>query len=230
MRGLEERTQEDNEVLNTADGNRTSDTTGGVIHWAAGYDLLVWLLMLGRERAFREKIVRLARLEPGESVVDVGCGTGTLAIAAKRAVGAKGAVYGVDASPEMIARARKKAKRAGIEVVLEQAIAEALPFPDGQFDCVMISMTLHHLPSEARRRCVREIRRVLKPGGRLLAVDLGGSGREARGLISHFHRHMRFDVLEVIPMLNEAGLESVESGEVGFRDLKFVRATAATVA
>jgi ubiquinone/menaquinone biosynthesis C-methylase UbiE len=86
-------------------------TTGSVIHWAAGYDLLVWLLTLGRERAMRERTLALARPRPGETVLDVGCGTGTLAIAAAGHAGATGAVHGIDASPEMIARARAKARR-----------------------------------------------------------------------------------------------------------------------
>lgn len=205
-------------------------TTGSVLHRAAGYDLLVWLVMLGRERAFREKLVRLACLEPGESVLDVGCGTGTLAIAAKRFVGPKGTVYGIDASPEMIARARKKAKKAGIEVVFKNAVAEALPFPNAQFDAVLSTMMLHHLPGEARRQCVREMGRVLRPGGRLLAVDFGDSGREGRGLIAHFHRHGHLDLRGVISVLNEAGLNEVRSGAVGFGNLQFVLATAPGVA
>ncbi len=203
-------------------------TTGSVLHRAARYDLLVWLLTLGRERVFREKVVRLARLGPGESVLDVGCGTGTLAIAAKRLVGLKGTVYGIDASPEMIGRARNKARKAGTDVVFKNALAEALPFPDAQFDAVMASMMLHHLPSEARRQCVREMRRVLKPGGRLLAVDFGGSRRDRRSLIAHFHSHVQFDLGEVIPLLSEAGLSSVQSGAVGFGDLQFVLAASGT--
>jgi SAM-dependent methyltransferase len=78
-----------------------------------------------RERVFREKVLRLARLQPGEAVLDVGCGTGTLAIAAKRQVGPTGTVYGIDASPEMLARAEKKARKAGVEVVLKNAMAQA---------------------------------------------------------------------------------------------------------
>ena len=77
-----------------------------VIHWARAYDLLVWALMLGRERTFREKTLDLACLAEGDSVLDVGCGTGTLAILAKNRVGNLGKVTGVDASPEMINRAR----------------------------------------------------------------------------------------------------------------------------
>lgn len=211
-----------------ADRNPTPTTAGSVLHWAGRYDLVVWLLTLGRERIFRAKVVGLARLQPGESVLDVGCGTGTLAIAAKRLVEAKGEVHGIDASPEMIARARKKAMKAGIDVVFKNAVAEALPFPNAQFDAVLASMVIHHLPSEARQQCAREMRRVLKPGGRLLAVDFGGSGRERRGLISHLHRHRHFDLREVVPVLSEAGLNPFESGAVGFLNLHFVLAVASS--
>lgn len=82
-------------------------------HWAFGYDLLLRVIWLGREGAFRKKMVDLAGLKPGESVLDVGCGTGTLAITAKQRVGPKGRVCGIDASPEIIKRARKKATKAG---------------------------------------------------------------------------------------------------------------------
>jgi ubiquinone/menaquinone biosynthesis C-methylase UbiE len=157
----------------------TPSTTGVVVHGAARYDLLVWLVTLGRERVFREKVLHLARLEPGESVLDVGCGTGTLAITAKRHVGPPGTVHGMDASPQMIARAGKKARKAGVEVVFKNAVAEALPFPDAQFDVVMTTVMLHHLPRNARQQRAAEMRRVLKPGGRVLAVDFGGpTGQE----------------------------------------------------
>src|SRR5262247_4792527 len=117
-----------------AERNAPSSRTGIVLHAAAAYDLLIWLITCGRERAFREKMLRLAHLEPGESVLDLGCGTGSLAIVAKRHVGPTGTVYGVDASPEMIARAEKKARKAGVEIGLRNAVAQALPFPDAHFD------------------------------------------------------------------------------------------------
>jgi ubiquinone/menaquinone biosynthesis C-methylase UbiE len=212
--------------MKMADLNLTPGTTGSVLHSAACYDLLVWLVTLGRERVFREKVVRLARLKPGESVLDVGCGTGSLAIAAKRWVGPTGTVYGIDASPEMIARAGKKATRAGVEVVFKDAVAEALPFPDAHFDAVLTTLMLHHLPRKARQQCACEIRRVLKPGGRVLAVDFGGSARERRGLFAHFHRHGHVNLPDMRALLSEAGLNIVESGAVGMRDLQFVLATA----
>lgn len=208
------------------DRNLTPSTTGLVVHSAVRYDLLVWLVTLGRERVFREKVLRLARLEPGESVLDVGCGTGTLAIAAKRHVGPTGTVYGIDASPEMIARANKKARKAGIEVVFKNGLAQALPFPDAQFDAVLSTVMLHHLPRKARQECASEMRRVLKPGGRVLAVDFGGAARERRSLLAHFHRHGHVNLSDIIAVLSEAGLNIAESGAVGIRDLQFVLAAA----
>lgn len=106
--------------------NSAPGTSGSVIHWAAPYDLLVFLLMLGRERSFRERLIGLARLRPGDAVLDIGCGTGTLAIAARRHVGPSGSVHGVDASPEMIVRATKKASKAGVDVTFRRGVVEAL--------------------------------------------------------------------------------------------------------
>ena len=206
------------------DGNATPGTIGAVLHSAALYDLQVWLAMLGRERVFRETVVRLARLRPGEAVLDIGCGTGTLAIAAKRHVGPTGTVCGIDASPEMLARAQKKARKAGVEIVFNNAMAQALPFPDAQFDAVLATVMLHHLPRKARQQCAAEMRRVLKPGGRVLAVDFGLAARERKGLLAHFHRHGHVKLPDIIDLLNEAGLHSVESGAVGIRDLQFVLA------
>jgi ubiquinone/menaquinone biosynthesis C-methylase UbiE len=216
----------EDDVTKMIEQNQTSGPTGQVLHAAAGYDLLVWLVMLGREGVFREKVLRLARLEPGESVLDVGCGTGTLAIAAKRHVGPTGTVYGIDASPEMLARAGKKTRKAGVEVVFKNGLAQALPFSDAQFDAVLSTVTLHHLPRKARQECACEMRRVLKPGGRVLAVDFGSAAEERKGLFAHFHRHGHVNLRDIIAVISEAGLNIVESGAVGIRDLQFVLAMA----
>src|SRR5262249_49632853 len=104
--------------------NEKPSTSGLILHSAAAYDLLVWLITGGREKALREEMLRLACFQPGESVLDVGCGTGSLAVAAKRKVGPTGVVYGVDASREMIARAEKKARNAGVEVSFKNAFAQ----------------------------------------------------------------------------------------------------------
>jgi ubiquinone/menaquinone biosynthesis C-methylase UbiE len=197
-----------------------------VVHWAARYDGLLWLLTLGREGNFRERLLRPARLQPGESVLDVGCGTGTLAIAAKRWVGSTGSVHGIDASPEMIARARKKAAKAGAEIGFEQGLAQSLPFSDGTFDVVLSTVMLHHLSRPARQQGLSEMRRVLKSGGRLLAVDFGGASRHGKGLLDHFHRHGRIDSGELDHLVRDAGLQLIESGALGIWDLQFVLAEA----
>jgi ubiquinone/menaquinone biosynthesis C-methylase UbiE len=84
---------------------------------------------------------------------------------------------------------------------------------------------LHHLPRAAREQCVREMRRVLKPGGRVLAVDFGRTTEDRKSFIEHFHRHGRVDVRDIVKLLSEAGLQITESGPVGVRDLNFVLAT-----
>lgn len=200
-------------------------TTGRVVHWARQYDLLVWLVMFGREGAFRSKVLTHARVQPGEAILDVGCGTGTLAIAAKRRVGSAGTVTGVDASPEMIARAREKARRADVSVEFTNGVAEALSFADAQFDVVLSTVMLHHLPRPAREACAREMRRVLKPGGRVLAVDFGAA-QDRRSIIGHFHhRHGHVTREDIVSLLTDAGLHVLESGAVGMAGLQYVLAT-----
>jgi ubiquinone/menaquinone biosynthesis C-methylase UbiE len=200
-------------------------TKGLVLHRAVGYDLLVWLLTHGRTRAFRTRMVNLARLEPGESVLDVGCGTGSLAIAAKRHVGGQGQAFGIDASPEMIARAISKSANERIDVSFKTAVAEALPFADATFDAVLSTLMLHHLPSKVRQQCLSEIRRVLKPEGRLLVVDFA-KPQDRSGLLAHFHRHGHVDPREIVVLLDEAGLHAIDHGEVGISSLQYVLARA----
>src|SRR5688572_10834402 len=122
--------------MTTTDGATAIATKGLVIRRAQArwYDALAAVLTLGRDRQLRERLAELARLAPGEHVLDVGCGTGSLAVAAKRAVGAAGGVTGVDASPEMIELATRKAERSGLDVAFRAAAAERLPFADATFD------------------------------------------------------------------------------------------------
>ena len=201
-------------------------TTSKVIHWAWAYDWLVWVLMLGREGSFREKTLDLARLTAGESILDVGCGTGSLAIAAKRRVGPAARVAGIDASPEMIARAQKKSRKAGAEIEFQTALVEQLPFADDAFDVVLSTVMLHHLPDAVREKSLAEIQRVLKPGGRFLAVDFGGAAEHRHTRAGRLHNHAHFDLTQVLPVLTNAGWSGIETGPAGFRDLQFVRAAA----
>jgi ubiquinone/menaquinone biosynthesis C-methylase UbiE len=140
------------------------------------YDPLTWLLRLG---GTRQTLLREAELRPGHRVLDIGCGTGTLAILAKRSVpGAE--VTGIDPDEMALARARKKARRAGVEVHFEAARADALPCPDASVDRVLSSFMFHHLQGDDKRAMLDEVRRVLKPGGRLHLQDFVPAGHADR--------------------------------------------------
>jgi ubiquinone/menaquinone biosynthesis C-methylase UbiE len=132
------------------------------------YDPAVALTM--REATFRGRLRAqvLDGLAPGAPVVDVGCGTGTLAIA----LAAGGAeVIGVDGDPEVLALARAKA---GAEAVQwRKGTATALPLPGESADRVVMSLLLHHLDAGAKRTALAEVVRVLRPGGRLHVADWG---------------------------------------------------------
>lgn len=213
------------DVTRFHDRNLPAGTSGLVLHEAAFYDFTVWLMTLGHERAFREKILQLVPLKPGQSVLDVGCGTGSLAIAAKRHVGTAGRVHGIDVSPEMLARAERKARKAGSDIIFKKAAAQALPFPDGQFDAVLSTVMFHHLPHKARQQCAQEMKRVLKPGGRVLVVDFAAPRQKQHGFLRHFHRHGHVEHGEIVSMLEAAGLDIVDSGAMKSRNLKYTLAT-----
>jgi ubiquinone/menaquinone biosynthesis C-methylase UbiE len=155
----------------TPGDERNPATRGAVMDWEAPfYDLGCTLVGLGE--AFRRETLRHARLAPGERVLDVGCGTGVLTRLAAGAVGPAGAAVGIDPAPHMIELARRNAAREGNHAEFRVGVIERLPFDDAGFDVVLSSLMLHHLPGDLKHEGLREVRRVLKPGGRLVAVDL----------------------------------------------------------
>ena len=196
-------------------GKPSGITTGRTIHNAHMYDPLAAILTLGREGALRDRTIALAEIVPGEHVLDVGCGTGELTMRAKARTGPTGSVTGIDAVPEMIALARQKAARAGVDIDYRVAAVEALPFADATFDVVLSSLMMHHLPEDLKLRALAEMRRVLKPGGRLLVVDFqeptSGLGRlMPRWLI---HARTRSDVQHLPSLLEAAGFATREVGD-----------------
>jgi ubiquinone/menaquinone biosynthesis C-methylase UbiE len=155
-------------------------------------------------------------------VLDIGCGTGTLAIQmCAREPGVD--VVGLDPDPQALARARAKADRAGVCVTWQQGFADALPFADASFDRVFSSFMFHHLDAEVKRGALREVARVLRPGGSLHLLDFGGSGAHSHGLIGRlFHRseHLRDNLEGRIPgLFEEAGLR--DAHEVSHRSTLF---------
>jgi len=203
-------------------------TAGRTIRsWARFYDAASWLLSFGRSPAIRRMTVEMAAAAPDEAVLDVGCGTGSLAIALKAKVGESGEVKGIDASPEMIEQARRKAAKQGAGAGFEVALIEELPFPEGRFDLVVSSFMLHHLPDEVKRRGLAEIRRVLKPGGRLLAVDFSGTSQSVTGHLLSIFGHTHGAGLDALaPVMAEAGFAEVETGVTKYRSLAYLRGKA----
>ncbi|MGH2981987.1 MAG: class I SAM-dependent methyltransferase [Solirubrobacterales bacterium] len=128
--------------------------------------------LTARERGFKRRVLEKARLHPGEQVLDLGCGTGTLAIGAKK-VQPPASVVGLDADPAQLDRARAKAARAGAEVSFDEGFSTELPYADGRFEVVLSTLFFHHLRDDDKRRTLSEVLRVLKPGGRLVLGDVG---------------------------------------------------------
>lgn len=197
-----------------------AEPVGLVLHNPIRYDLRLWLMTRGREGRFRRQLVELAGIREGESVLDVGCGTGSLAIEVSRVVGESGSVVGVDPSPEFIGRASSKARRARTKVTFQTGTAQNLPFEDNAFDVVMCTFVLHQLPPDSLHRAVAEMARILKSGGRALIVDIGGDqgGRHTVHVrAAARHSVHLFDLREAAPQLGHLRLVERDGGELPFR-------------
>jgi ubiquinone/menaquinone biosynthesis C-methylase UbiE len=130
------------------------------------------VVRLMREKEFKQRLIDQADPRSGQKVLDVGCGTGTLALALKeRAPGAE--VIGLDADEEILERARAKAGDRGLEVRFDRALSTSLPYDDSSLDIVLSTLFFHHLTGADKRRTAAEIARVLKPGGELHVADMG---------------------------------------------------------
>src|SRR5215207_9561323 len=141
-------------------------TRGHTLGAPSLYDAFVNLFFLGRRRASFQALIAAAGVPPGLRVLDVGCGTGYVARLLAQAVGPDGQVVAIDASPEMIAYASRKAGGAS-NCRFQLGTAESLDLPDDQFDVVISSLMMHHLPEDLRVPALHEMRRVLRPGGTL---------------------------------------------------------------
>ena len=206
-----------------------AQTDGRVIRWAGQYDIFTNIMTFGHIGMLRSMTVERAMLMPGESVLDVGCGTGGVTLPARQRVGEKGIAAGIDPAPEMIAFARQKAHRAGLEIDFRVGVIESLPFPDASFDVVTSSLMMHHLPAHLQGRGVAEIFRVLKPGGRIFIADIL---RPSKSPVKRFftsvifhHGHVADSGLEdSLALLQNAGFTNVEQLPERFLIIGFVRA------
>ena len=125
-----------------------------------------------RERAFKQRLLDQVRLESGLDVLDLGSGSGTLAVWAKqRAPGLR--IRGLDGDPAIIAQAVHKAERARVDIPFDEGFSYDLPYEDASFDRVLSSLFFHHLVLGDKERTIAEVVRVLRPGGELHVADWG---------------------------------------------------------
>lgn len=199
-------------------GKTSSQSSAGNVVTVSGwwYDQIVrWFVMGGKERMFRHMTADLAQLQPGEAVLDVGCGTGTQALVAKERVGETGRVCGIDPSRPLLATARHKARRAGLLIDFQPGGIEHIPASSQSFDVVLSTFMMHHVPDHLKREGLAELARILTSGGRLLIIDFKRSEE-------HQSRPDQFGAGEVtlqdLPaLLLEAGFSQIETGEIPFR-------------
>jgi SAM-dependent methyltransferase len=157
-------------------GRRGSGPRGGTTIQRFRLNEAVSQLAFGgrRGRVYR-RIVSLAGVSPGDSVLDVGCSGGYLARKLATAVGTGGQVTGIDPSDGAVAYANRCAssisRRASGAMTFTVGVAQELDFPDSSFDVATCILTMHHVPARKRETALREMYRVTKPGGRLLVAD-----------------------------------------------------------
>jgi ubiquinone/menaquinone biosynthesis C-methylase UbiE len=197
---------------------------------AAGRDSLLPLYdpvvkLIGGDRV-RRVLIDQATLRPSDRVLDIGCGTGTLAALIKR-IYPSVEVTGLDPDPKALARARRKAEHTGLMATFDQGFSGNLPYPDAYFDRAFSSFMFHHLPEYEREKMLSEARRVLKPGGSLHLLDFAGPDAHGHGSILtmlHSSEHLKDNTENrILTLFKEAGFSyatRVLSGSMLFGLLK----------
>ena len=179
---------------------------------AAGHDWMLPLYdplvkLLGGDVA-RRALLEHASIQPGQRVLDIGCGTGTLVVLIKR-LHPDIDVVGLDPDPNALARGKRKAKRASVTVQFDQGFADALPYADASVDRVLSSFMFHHLQRDEKAGMLREVRRVLRPGGVFTLLDFGGPESADKGLFArliHSSQHLKDNSEDrILGLMNQAG-------------------------
>jgi ubiquinone/menaquinone biosynthesis C-methylase UbiE len=195
---------------------------------AAGHDLFLPLYdpfarLMGADRA-RSMLLGQAALRPHQRILEVGCGTGSLTVQIKRRF-PDVEVVGLDPDRKALARAKRKAERAAVSIAFDQGFADAMGYQSESFDHVFSCLMFHHLEHDDKVKMLLEVRRVLKPGGRLELLDLEQRESGETSALSRFlHGHHRLvDNSEetILTLFNEAGLVGAKT--VGRARLLFGR-------
>ncbi len=164
------------------------------------YDLMNTVLSFNRDKYWRSFAVARAELQPGDHALDVCCGTGMLALAQAQAVGPTGRVTGLDFCDEMLKMAQKNIASSSLgEIIhLVQGNAMALPWADNVFNCATIGFALRNVPDI--RRTLAEMTRVVKPGGKVVSLELAKPSTPVFKQIYYLY----FELL--VPLLGRLGV------------------------
>ncbi len=186
-------------------------TKGITINWMARiYDPLTNLLGLGKN--FMKLVSESIKFKENDRILDAGCGTGTLLIEIRKKIGKKCELIGIDPSEKLIKVARNKSKNLNIK--FKEGLIENIKFKNNYFDTVLSTLVFHHLPTELKKKGLKEIKRVLKPKGRLLIVDVGKPENLYSRLVAFFLKWYEcFDSNlrgELINLLKETGFKDVK--------------------
>lgn len=197
---------------------------GGTIDHPRAYEIFSLIAFAGGRRAAFTRVATAAKPRAGDRILDVGCGTGYLSRILAPVVTPAGHVTGVDPSPAMIGYATAHSPG---NCTYVRAEGQNLPFPDSSFDLVVSSLAVHHIPAEARPEAMRQMFRVLRPGGRLLIAEFRPpANRLARHVIGALSGPaMRHDPRDLLgTMIPDAGFQVESVGDLPYL-LSYVRAT-----
>jgi len=179
---------------------------------AAGHDWLLpfydpFVKLMGGESAHRQ-LIDQAQLQPGQRILEIGCGTGNLTVLVKTLYPAV-EVVGLDPDPKALDRARRKAERQRVSVQLDRGFADELHYTAESYNRVLSAFMFHHLNQDEKKQTLHEVRRVLRPGGSLHVLDFGGAHERSDGFLAHLlHRseHVRDNSGEtILALMREAG-------------------------
>jgi ubiquinone/menaquinone biosynthesis C-methylase UbiE len=186
---------------------------------AAGHDLFLpvydpLVSLMGFDRA-RQELVSTANVEPGQHILDIGCGTGTLVVMLKRQF-PSAQVVGLDPDPKALRRARSKATRNAVQ--FDQGFADQLPYKENTFDRIFSSFMFHHLEEHERENMLREVLRVLKSGGSFHLLDFV-AGNNSHGFFDRlFLSHARMKDnrdATILELMNRVGLTNAAKTKEG---------------
>jgi ubiquinone/menaquinone biosynthesis C-methylase UbiE len=201
------------ELAHGRHGNGDAHTAGKLVGHGR-YEVFAAVFFGGRRRRVFAQLAAASGARPGDRVLDVGCGSGYFTRLMAKAVAPDGTAQGVDPSDEAIAQATSLTRLDNC--TFSAGVAQALDAPDGSYDVVVSSLTIHHLPDTLRPQAIAEMFRVLRPGGSILIADSRPPAtRIGRRLMSRHSPAMAHNPVDLIePMVRAAGFEQLRSGDL----------------